>query len=148
MKKLRIIIHHCCSRFKGMFKKHTELTIIDGSPGIGCSVISSITGCDLALIVTEPTKSGMEDFMRVMALCQHFGVHTLVCINKYDINEEVAKEIENFCDKEGFKVVGKIPYDDTVMVSINQLKPIITYSNSPAKKAIENMWNNIKSTIY
>jgi MinD superfamily P-loop ATPase len=134
-------------QFKGMFKKQTELTIIDGSPGIGCSVISSVTGCDLALIVTEPTKSGMEDFMRVMALCQHFGVLTLVCINKYDINEEIAKEIENFCAEEGFKVVGKIPYDDTVMVSINQLKPITDYGDSPAKKAIENMWNNIRSII-
>ncbi|KZL91428.1 ATP-binding protein [Clostridium magnum] len=135
-------------QIKGMFKKETELTVIDGSPGIGCSVISSVTGCDLVLIVTEPTKSGMEDFMRVMALCQHFGVLTLVCINKYDINEEVAKEIENFCNEEDFKVVGKIPYDDTVMESINQLKPITNYADSPAKKAIENMWNNIKTVIY
>ena len=134
--------------FKGIFKKQTQLTVIDGSPGIGCSVISSVTGCDLALIVTEPTKAGMEDFMRVMSLCQHFEVPTLVCINKYDINEEIAKEIENFCTEEGFKVVGKIPYDDIVMVSINQLKPITDYKDSAAKKAIENMWNNIKSIIY
>ncbi len=131
--------------FKGIFKKQSKLTVIDGSPGIGCSVISSVTGCDLALIVTEPTKSGMEDFMRVMALCQHFEVPTLVCINKYDINEEIAKEIEFFCDEEGFKVVGKIPYDDIVMESINQLKPITDYKDSAAKKAIEHMWNNIKS---
>lgn len=133
--------------FKGMFNKKSNLIITDGSPGIGCSVISSITGCDFALIVTEPTKSGMEDFIRVMSLCQHFEIPALVCINKYDINEEIAKEIENFCDEKGFKVVGKIPYDDMVMKSINELKPIIYYENSEAKKAIEHMWNNIKSII-
>ncbi|NMM65749.1 4Fe-4S binding protein [Clostridium sp. P21] len=134
--------------FKGMFNKKSNLIITDGSPGIGCSVISSITGCDFALIVTEPTKSGMEDFIRVMSLCQHFEIPALVCINKYDINEEIAKEIENFCTEKGFKVVGKIPYDDMVMKSINELKPIICYENSEARKAIEHMWNNIKAIIY
>lgn len=134
--------------FKGMFNKKSHLIITDGSPGIGCSVISSITGCDFALIVTEPTKSGMEDFIRVMSLCQHFEIPALVCINKYDINEEIAGEIENFCTEKGFKVVGKIPYDDMVMKSINELKPIIYYENSGAKKAIEHMWNNIKAIIY
>lgn len=134
--------------FKGMFNKKTNLIITDGSPGIGCSVISSITGCDFALIVTEPTRSGMEDFVRVMSLCQHFEIPALVCINKYDINEEIATKIENFCDEKGFKVVGKIPYDDMVMRSINELKPIIYYENSEAKKAIEHMWNRIKAIIY
>ena len=66
-----------------------------GSPGIGCPVISSITGCDAALIVTEPTQSGLEDFKRVTELCRHFGVLTFACINKYDINEKKTKEIEN-----------------------------------------------------
>ncbi|AKA67600.1 MULTISPECIES: ATP-binding protein [Clostridium] len=134
--------------FKGMFNKKSNLIITDGSPGIGCSVISSITGCDFALIVTEPTKSGMEDFIRVMSLCQHFEIPALVCINKYDINEEIAKEIEIFCNEKGFKLVGKIPYDDMVMKSINELKPIIYYENSEAKIAIEHMWNNIKAIIY
>lgn len=132
---------------KGVFNKQTKLTIIDGSPGIGCPVMASVTGCNIALIVTEPTKSGMEDFVRVMALCKNFGVLTLVCINKYDINEEIAKQIETLCYQEGFKVVGKIPYDDIVMESINQLKPITQYKESTAKEAIEHMWVNIKSII-
>jgi MinD superfamily P-loop ATPase len=136
------------NNFKGIFNKKPKLTITDGSPGIGCSVISSVTGCDFALIVTEPTKSGMEDFIRIMSLCQHFEVPTLVCINKYDINEEIANEIENFCAEKGFKVVGKIPYDDMVMQSINELKSITHYEHSEAKKAINHMWNNIKAIIY
>jgi MinD superfamily P-loop ATPase len=79
------------------FSEDTKsLTIIDGSPGIGCPVIASVTGSDMVLVVTEPTKSGLEDLKRVVTLCEHFGVYTMVCINKYDINEEMSKEIESF----------------------------------------------------
>lgn len=130
------------------FNNNDKLTIIDGSPGIGCSVISSITGSNAVLVVTEPTKSGLEDLMRVVALCGHFGVLTMVCINKYGINEEVFREIENFIDDNALKLVGKIPYDDTVMKSINELKPITCYKESIAEKAIEEMWGNIKSFIF
>ncbi|WP_186430729.1 ATP-binding protein [Clostridium sp. BSD9I1] len=129
------------------FNDNDKLTIIDGSPGIGCPVIASITGSDAVLVITEPTKSGLEDLMRVVTLCEHFGVFTMVCINKYDINEEVATEIENFVKDKGLKLVGKIPYDDTVMKSINELKPITYYKESIAEKAIEDMWSNIKSFI-
>ncbi len=129
------------------FKDNEELTIIDGSPGIGCSVISSITGSDAVLVVTEPTKSGLDDLMRVVALCEHFGIFTMVCINKYDINEDMSKEIEKFINKKKLILVGKIPYDDMVMKSINQLKPITYYKNSIAKKSIEKMWEDIKRNI-
>lgn len=126
------------------FNKDEKLTIIDGSPGIGCSVISSITGSDAVLVVTEPTKSGLEDLMRVATLCEHFRIFTMVCINKYDINEDMSKEIEKFINEKELVLVGKIPYDDTVMKSINELKPITFYKDSIAEKAIENMWNNIQ----
>ncbi|MGX4601243.1 ATP-binding protein [Faecalimicrobium sp. JNUCC 81] len=124
-----------------------KLTIVDGSPGIGCSVISSITGSDAVLIVTEPTKSGLKDLKRVVKLCEHFDIYTMVCINKYDINNEVSIKIEDFTIYKGLKLVGKIPYDNIVMKSINELKPITNYSDSIAKSAIEDMWNNIKNNI-
>lgn len=126
------------------FNDKEKLTILDGSPGIGCPVIASITGSDAVLAVTEPTKSGLGDLKRVVELCEHFGVITMVCINKYDINEEVAKEIEDFVYDKGLKIVGKIPYDDIVMKSINELKPITCYKESIAEKAIEDMWSIIK----
>lgn len=129
------------------FSKNEKLTIIDGSPGIGCAVIASITGCDAVLVVTEPTVSGLEDLMRVTALCEHFGLYTMVCINKYDINEEMSEEIQNFIEQQQLKLVGKIPYDDIVMKSINELKPIIYYEKSVAGKAIKDMWLNIKKII-
>lgn len=129
------------------FNQDDKLTIIDGSPGIGCAVIASITGSDGVLVVTEPTKSGLEDLIRVVELCEHFGVFTMVCINKYDINENVATEIEKFAASKNIKLVGKIPFDDTVMKSINELKPITYYKESLAEIAIEDMWDNIKKLM-
>ncbi len=125
------------------FADENTLIIIDGSPGIGCPVISSITASDAVLIVTEPTQSGLEDFARVMELCRHFGVATFACINKYDINDKKAEEIENFCRENDVYLTGKIPYDDTVMKSINELKPIVYYEDSKANQAIRKMWNSI-----
>ncbi|EGO87340.1 4Fe-4S binding protein [Clostridium botulinum C] len=119
------------------------LTIIDGSPGIGCSVISSITGSDMALIVTEPTKSGLEDLKRVSDLCNHFRVPINVCINKYDINLDMTQEIESFCKKENIDIIGEIPFDDTVVKSINELKPITYYHESKANLAIRDMWSKL-----
>ncbi|MBU3204952.1 ATP-binding protein [Clostridium algidicarnis] len=130
------------------FKKNEKLTIIDGSPGIGCAVIASITGSDAVLIVTEPTKSGLEDLMRVTTLCEHFGIFTMVCINKYDINEDMSKEIEMFVEDKELALVGKIPYDDMVMKSINELKPITFYKDSIAEKAIESMWDNMQRHLH
>ncbi len=129
------------------FNKDEKLTIIDGSPGIGCAVIASITGSNAVLVVTEPTKSGLEDLKRVVELCKHFGVFTMVCVNKFDINEEVTKEIENFIYENQIILVGKIPYDDMVMKSINELKPITFYKDSIAEKAIEAMWSNMTKYI-
>ena len=115
---------------------NNSFTIIDGSPGIGCPVISSITGSDAVLVVTEPTKSGIKDLTRVVDLCNHFGIFTMACINKYDINEDMSKEIDEYLRSKNIDLVGKIPYDNMVVKSINELKPITKYDNSLAKKAI------------
>lgn len=129
------------------FAEDGSLTIIDGPPGIGCSVISSITGSDAVLIVTEPTQSGMEDFMRVAALCEHFRIPAMVCINKYDLNEKITNKIEEFSNEQGYKIAGKIPYDDMVMKSVNEMKPITHYEESSANKAVRQMWDTVQNYI-
>lgn len=121
-----------------------NILIIDGSPGIGCPVISSVTAVDLVLLVAEPTLSGINDLKRVAELCRHFGVQTLVCINKYDINMKIAADIKNYCAEQSLTLVGEIPFDDTVMRSINELNPITYYVNSPACAAVKKMWENLK----
>lgn len=125
-------------------RKNNEWVILDGTPGIGCAVMASVTGCDAALIVVEPTQSGLEDFLRVLSLINFFGVKPFVCINKYDINEEMTIEIEKYCKEEGIEVLGKIPFDSCVKEAVNALKPIVSYKESKASKEIVKIWNTLK----
>jgi MinD superfamily P-loop ATPase len=117
-----------------------ELAIIDGSPGIGCPVIASIAGVDTVLIVAEPTVSGIHDMKRIVDTARRFGCPCLVCINKYDVNEDKASEIEGYCQKEGITLVGKIPFDSLVVKAVNQGKTVVDMDGSPAAEALKNIW--------
>ncbi|KDR96107.1 MinD superfamily P-loop ATPase, contains an inserted ferredoxin domain [Peptoclostridium litorale DSM 5388] len=119
------------------------IVIIDGSPGIGCSVMASITGCDIALIVTEPTQSGLSDMSRILSLIKGFNTTPLICINKWDINEEVSNQIQEFAKKQGVDVVGMIPFDETVNKAVNSLTPVVEYENSQAAEKIRDMFKDI-----
>jgi len=122
------------------FIEKNSITFLDGSPGIGCSVIASITDTDIALIVTEPTKSGLDDLKRILELAEHFETQVMICVNKYDINPDMTSQIENFAREKNLFVVGKIPFDQLVMKSVNTLKPITEFAESPARTAILEMW--------
>ncbi len=125
----------------------TSLAIIDGSPGIGCPVIASISGVNLVLIVTEPTVSGIHDMKRIFDTARHFGVKYTACINKYDVNLSNTEEIEQFCGENGIPVVGKIPLDETVPHAVNHGKSIADYPESPAGKAVASIWKELKTYI-
>lgn len=122
--------------------KDVEFAIIDGSPGIGCPVIASLSGVDLVLIVTEPSISGISDMKRIIKTAQKFGVQVVVCINKYDINLENSKEIETYCLQNNLIFVGKIPYDKSVVKAINSAENIINY-NCPASNAIKKIYKSV-----
>lgn len=124
--------------------KNNDSVILDGSPGIGCSVIASITGVDTVLVVTEPTQSGLSDMSRVLKLCEFFDVKTYVCINKYDLNLELTEKIKNYCDSNGIDVIGNIPFDECVIKAINKLQPVTKLDESIAAKEINKIWNIIK----
>jgi MinD superfamily P-loop ATPase len=95
--------------------------VIDGSPGIACNVISTISGVNKAIIVTEPTQSGIHDLKRVLQLSCLFSVKATVAINKFDINESITKEIEDYCVLNGIDVVLKMPFDKKIVESITNL---------------------------
>lgn len=121
-----------------------ENIIIDGPPGIGCPVIASLSGVDKALIVTEPTFSGLHDLKRVLKLVEHFKLEAFVCINKYDINPEVAKEIEEYCRAMKIKVIGKIPYDEKVTEAMVNGKAIVEYDGeAKASKEIRKIFSSL-----
>jgi len=125
-------------------KEQRELILIDGAPGIGCPVIASLTGVDLALIVTEPTLSGLHDLERILDVTRHFGIGSIVCINKYDINEENSRRITDFCRQRGIEVVGNIPYDSVVTEAMVAGKPVVEFSEGRVSDAIKNVWEGIK----
>jgi MinD superfamily P-loop ATPase len=123
-----------------------ELVIVDGPPGIGCPVISAVSGADLALIVTEPSAAGAHDMRRVLETTTHFGVPAIVCINKADIYPEGAMEIEEFCRGEGIRVLGKIPFDESVTQAMVQGRPVTaSFPDTPASIALKNTWCEILS---
>lgn len=131
----------------GQYKKNNEPFILDGSPGVGCAVMASVTGCDAALIVVEPTQSGLEDFLRLLSLIRFFGVLPFVCINKYDLNFDVTRQIEQVCREEKVPVMGYIPFDATVQRAINELKPVVCYPKSKAGRQIIMIWNRLNERI-
>ena len=120
-----------------------DLLIVDGSPGIGCPVIASITASDLVLVVTEPTLSGKHDLERVAQLTANFGIKTLVCINKADINPEMSCNIAEDAGKHGLKVVGKIPYDEAFTKAQIMKATLIEYTGGDIAEKIKALWREV-----
>jgi len=120
------------------------LVLVDGPPGIGCPVISAVSGADLALIVAEPTAAGAHDMHRALQTTAHFGVRTLVCINKADIYPTGAAQIESFCLAGEIPVVGRIPFDTTVTEAMVQGQPVTAYQpESPASQSMQQIWREV-----
>ncbi len=121
-------------------EKSLEFVMVDGSPGIGCPVIASITGCDLVMAVTEPTLSGRHDLERVADLTAHFGIPLIVAVNKFDLNEAVAREIEEWCAEKKIAVAGRIPYCADFTAAMIACRSVVEYCDRAASSAIRELW--------
>ena len=129
-------------------ERSKELILIDGPPGIGCPVIASITGANLVLIIAEPTLSGIHDVERIVGVTYHFGIPALVCVNKYDINEDNTRNIEDFCRSKGLGVMGRLPYNDTSTRAMIQGKSIIEYDeDGELARRIKDLWDNTRKVM-
>ncbi len=128
-------------------EKKKDLIIIDGPPGIGCPVISAITGVDLVLIVTEPTLSAIHDLKRVFDVAEHFNIPSIVLINKYDINLDNTNDITSFCSENNIPIVGKLPYDKIVTEAMVEGKTIIEYSDGEFSNKIKDIWMKIEDIL-
>jgi len=129
-------------------RENLDYIITDGPPGIGCPVISSLSGASLALLVTEPTLSGIHDLERVIGVCRHFGVPVLVCVNKYDLNEENTYRIESYCGDEGIELAARIPFDNVMTEAIVHGLPVVEYSdNSKVTQQIKKLWQVIPAKL-
>jgi MinD superfamily P-loop ATPase len=124
-----------------------DLVIADGSPGIGCPVIASIAGASRVLIVTEPTLSGLHDLHRVVDLTRHFDVPAMVCINKHDLNLEVAARIETQALTRGLPLAGRVRYDRAVTEAQIRGKSVVEFQADGCAADISRLWQCVRSRL-
>jgi MinD superfamily P-loop ATPase len=124
-----------------------DLVLIDGSPGIGCPVIASVTGVSLVLAVTEPTLSGLHDLERVAKLTRHFGIPTLVCVNRWDLNAEVCERIEARAQDMGLAPAGRIRYDHAVTEAQMRGQAVVEYQREGCASDIRAVWANLTAEL-
>ena len=120
-----------------------RLILSDGPPGIGCPVISSLSGVQQAVIVTEPTPSGLHDMARVTELCGHFKVPVAVIINKFDLNADITLQIEESCRQQGFEVVAQLPYDPDFIQAMVRSQTLTEFSDGETAWRIKAAWRRI-----
>jgi MinD superfamily P-loop ATPase len=122
-----------------------DQVLVDGPPGIGCPVISSVTGASAVLAVSEPTVSGEHDLSRVLELCRHFGIPAAVCVNKWDLNPGMTEQIEAKAAAGGAEVLGRIPYDRSVTAAQLEARAVVEVGG-PAAAAIRAIWERFKES--
>jgi len=121
--------------------------IVDGAPGTGCPVIASLSGVDLALLVTEPSLSGLHDLRRILDVTRHFGIPARIVINKHDLSPEISAQIEAFADAEGVELEGVIPYDAAVPTALLDGHSVVENASSAAGNAMREIVYRVLSRL-
>jgi MinD superfamily P-loop ATPase len=124
-----------------------DWVMIDGAPGIGCPVIAAVTGTHMALIISEPTVSGVHDLKRALQVCEHFGVPAAVGINKADLNPAKADEISDYCLQHSVPLIAKIPYDMVVMQAMRQSCAVTELGENAVASEIRSLWATLREGV-
>jgi MinD superfamily P-loop ATPase len=133
---------------KNIESADTNLTIIDGPPGIGCPVIATVSGLDYIITITEPTPSGLHDLIRAIEVVQQFKIPFGIIINKYDLDSPFQEEFKNFIEDTGYSVIGKIPFDLSIAKAMSFAEPVVDFDpNSKASLAIKEIYEKLKTKI-
>ncbi len=125
-------------------KNNKQIILVDGSPGIGCPVVSSLSGASYVVLVTEPSVAGIHDLKRVYELVKKFGIKTGCIINKADINSNITKEIRTFLKEENIDLICELPYDENFTKAMTQGKTIVEFDDGKIKQILEDSWGKIK----
>ena len=125
-------------------ENNKDYIIVDGSPGIGCPVVSSLSGANFVVLVTEPSLSGLHDLKRVYELVKKFNIKAGCIINKYDINKDVTKDIIQFLNDESIEYIASLPYDENFTKAMTFGKTIVEYDQGELKDLIISSWEKIK----
>ena len=124
--------------------REARLILSDGPPGIGCPVISALSGTDLSIIVTEPTPSGVHDLKRILELCEHFNIPAAVIINKADLNPDQAKIIEDYCLENSRPVIAKVPHAQVMTEAMVQGKTVTEFRDCELSEILRDAWKEIE----
>ena len=143
--KLVTRVKEAASRLAG--ERGLDLIIVDGSPGIGCPVIASVAGSGLILAVTEPTLSGLWGLERIHGVARHFGVKMAVCINKGDINPEIAEKIRCYCSESALSMPRVVPFDEEVNRATMNGEVLVERYDGPASKALKSLWKETMALL-
>ena len=129
-------------------KKNLDLILTDGPPGVGCPVIASIGGASAVVIVTEPTVSGKHDMARAVQLADHFKVPVMICINKFDLNLELTRDIEKYAEEKSIPCLGRIPFDPMFTEAMIQAQTVLEYGNgSKVNQEVKAIWQKIEKLL-
>jgi MinD superfamily P-loop ATPase len=129
-------------------KAGANFILIDGPPGIGCPVISSITGTHLAVVVTEPTPSGIHDLKRIVELTHHFQVKTALVVNKWDIHPGYTREMKQYCAEQNLIFLGEIPYETAITKAQKEAKTILDFApDCAASAAIREIYTKLQNIL-
>jgi MinD superfamily P-loop ATPase len=128
-------------------KNSCDWVIVDGAPGIGCPVIASMSGVDCALVITEPTLSGLHDADRVINVARHFKIETRLVVNKHDLNSNMTGRIEEYCREHSVGLIGKIGFDKSIVRAMVENKTIIEYQDGKVKDEIINIWEKLQKEL-
>ncbi|MGI6316542.1 MAG: ATP-binding protein [Christensenellales bacterium] len=134
-------------QMKTMASPDAKLAIIDGSPGIGCPVIASLSGVDMVLVVAEPSVSGISDMERIIKTAETFKIKIGICINKHDINAANTKKIEEFCKEKRLPFTGRIPFDPEAVKAINNGQTIVDI-DCPSGAAVKEVYDSTMQLLF
>ena len=128
--------------------KPDSLLLLDGSPGLGCQVIASLTGCDLALLVTEPGLGALADLERIHRLLGFFQIQTLVIINRYDLDRSLTRDVERFCLNNAIPIAGKIPFDNIFSEAAIAQRPAVEIAGVETARCLEGVYAQARESLY
>lgn len=121
-----------------------DFVLVDGSPGVGCPVVSSLSGASFVVLVTEPTVSGLHDLKRVYELVKKFSIRAACIINKADLNRQIALEIEDFLKQENIVHLASLPYDETFTKAMTAGQTIVEFEDNHLAKILKDSWEKVK----
>ena len=126
-------------------KNGLDTVIVDGPPGIGCPAIASLTGSSYLLIVTEPSLSAIHDMERLADLANHFEIPVGICLNKFDISNEISEKVERFAADRHLTLHARIPYDQSFTKAQLQGRSYVSCASAEGVGMIRKLWQSIRT---